>query len=127
LDELLRSGERWKNDAFGEGMSSVFGKWLTCLVMVEFNEVSHIYGPFGKRDSRLESRTLTHGSGSRKWEPVRVCAASQPWTATGGRSGLLTQDSDDEKRFVARADEKLTVFLELERVTRDSLRFLNPE
>jgi hypothetical protein len=34
---------------------------------------------------------------------------------------------DDGKRFVARSEEKLTAFLELERVTRESLRFLNPE
>jgi hypothetical protein len=32
---------------------------------------------------------------------------------------------DNGKRFVARSDEKLTAFLELERVTRESLRFLN--
>jgi hypothetical protein len=30
---------------------------------------------------------------------------------------------DNGKRFVVRADEKLTAFLELERVTRESLRF----
>ena len=29
--------------------------------------------------------------------------------------------------FIVRADEKLTVFLELERVTHESLRFLNAE
>jgi hypothetical protein len=34
---------------------------------------------------------------------------------------------DDGKRFVVRADEKLTVFLELQRVTRESLRFPNAE
>jgi hypothetical protein len=33
----------------------------------------------------------------------------------------------DGQRFVVHADEKLTVFLELERVTRESLRFLNAE
>jgi hypothetical protein len=33
----------------------------------------------------------------------------------------------DGKRFVVRAEEKLTAFLELERVTRDSLCFLNAE
>jgi hypothetical protein len=33
----------------------------------------------------------------------------------------------DRKRFIVRADEKLTAFLELERVTRESLRFQNPE
>jgi hypothetical protein len=34
---------------------------------------------------------------------------------------------DDGKRFVVRADEKLTAFLELEKVTRKSLRFQNTE
>jgi hypothetical protein len=33
----------------------------------------------------------------------------------------------NRKRFVVRADEKLIAFLELERVTRASLRFLNAE
>ena len=31
------------------------------------------------------------------------------------------------KRFIVRADEKLTAFLELERVTSESLRFPNHE
>ena len=34
---------------------------------------------------------------------------------------------DDGKRYVVRADEKLTAFFELERVTRESFRFLNAE
>jgi hypothetical protein len=34
---------------------------------------------------------------------------------------------DDGKRFVVRADDKLTAFLELERVTRESLRFPNAD
>jgi hypothetical protein len=34
---------------------------------------------------------------------------------------------DDGKRFVVRSDEKLTAFLELEKATRDSLRFQNAE
>jgi hypothetical protein len=33
----------------------------------------------------------------------------------------------DGKRFVVRADEILTAFLELEKVTRESLRFQNAE
>jgi hypothetical protein len=33
----------------------------------------------------------------------------------------------DGKRFVVHADEKLTAFLDLERVTRESLRFQNAE
>ncbi len=34
---------------------------------------------------------------------------------------------NDGKRCVAHADEKLTAFLELERVTREAFRFLNAE
>ena len=34
---------------------------------------------------------------------------------------------DDGKRYVVHADEKVTAFLELERVTRELLRFLNAE
>jgi hypothetical protein len=34
---------------------------------------------------------------------------------------------DDGKRFVVRADEKLAAFLELERVTCESLRFPNAD
>jgi hypothetical protein len=34
---------------------------------------------------------------------------------------------DDGNRFVVRADDKQTAFLELERVTRNSLRFHNAE
>jgi hypothetical protein len=41
------------------------------------------------------------------------------WIADAHRS--------DAKRFVVHAAEKLTAFLELERVTRESLRFPNAE
>ena len=34
---------------------------------------------------------------------------------------------DNGKRFIVTADEKLTAFLELERVARESFRFPNPE
>jgi hypothetical protein len=34
---------------------------------------------------------------------------------------------DDAKRFVVHADEKVSAFVELERVTRESLRFSMPE
>jgi hypothetical protein len=36
-------------------------------------------------------------------------------------------DRDNGKRFVVRSEEKLTVFLELKRATRESLRFQNAE
>jgi len=48
-------------------------------------------------------------------------------TPTGDKSSLPTRHRGDGKRFVARSDEKLTAFLELERVTRESLRSSNVE
>jgi hypothetical protein len=39
------------------------------------------------------------------WEP-------QPWIPKGEQSGLLTRIGNDGKRFVVRADEKLTAFFE---------------
>ena len=45
---------------------------------------------------------------------IGVGAACQPWTRTGKRS-LLQTGMAPEKRFVVRADEKLTAFLELAR------------
>ena len=40
---------------------------------------------------------------------------------------IVNAHRGDGKRFVVCADEKLTAFLELERVTRESLRFQNAE
>jgi hypothetical protein len=41
-------------------------------------------------------------------------AVCQPFLPRDERSGLQTQHRDDGKRFVVRADETLTAFLELE-------------
>jgi hypothetical protein len=53
------------------------------------------------------------------------------WVSTidceGRTIWIVDAHRDDEKRFIVRADEKLTAFLELERVTRESLRFPNAE
>jgi hypothetical protein len=38
---------------------------------------------------------------------------------------IVDAHREDGKRFISRADDKLTAFLELEKVTRESLRFLN--
>lgn len=43
-------------------------------------------------------------------------AVSQDLLRTGKRSELLTRTATTEKRFVVRADEKLSAFLELESV-----------
>jgi hypothetical protein len=40
---------------------------------------------------------------------------------------IVDAHRDDGKRFIVRADEMLTAFLELERVTSESFRFLHAE
>jgi hypothetical protein len=50
---------------------------------------------------------------------VMDCEGRTIWIADAHRG--------DGKRFVVRADQKLTAFLELERVTRESFRFSRRE
>jgi hypothetical protein len=51
-------------------------------------------------------------------KPVGRGAACQRWLARGARSGSQTPHRDG-KRFVVRADEKLTAFIELESSTSE--------
>jgi hypothetical protein len=45
-----------------------------------------------------------------------------------GRQFLVAAaEREDAGRFIVHADEKRTAFLELEKITRESLRFLNAE
>ena len=55
-------------------------------------------------------------------KPVGVWATSQPLISRGKQSGLTDAHRGDGKRFVVRADEKLTAFLDLERVARDEVK-----
>jgi hypothetical protein len=48
-------------------------------------------------------------------KPDLVGAASQPWILEGRTIWIADAHRDDGKRFVVRADEKLSAFLELER------------
>jgi hypothetical protein len=69
------------------------------------------------------------------WEIIADKLSASRWTwgcssqidATGRVLYKADAHRDDGKRFVVRADEKLTAFLELEKVTRESFRFLNAE
>ena len=47
--------------------------------------------------------------------------------AEGRTIWIADAHRDDGKRFVVRSEEKLTAFLELQRVTRESFRFPNAE
>jgi hypothetical protein len=53
------------------------------------------------------------------------------WSSDTDSAGRLLFTADahrgDGKRFVVHADQMLSAFVELERVTRESLRFLNAE
>jgi hypothetical protein len=49
------------------------------------------------------------------------------WELNGQTIWIADAHRDDGKRFIVRSEEKLTAFLELERITRESLRFQNAE
>src|SRR6266487_3852301 len=58
-------------------------------------------------------------------KPVGVGAAFQRWILAGGTIFVADAHRDDGKRFVVRADEKLTAFVELESAIRGHLRKRN--
>jgi hypothetical protein len=67
------------------------------------------------------------------WEIIPDNLSASGWSCvsaidSNGRT-IFVADAhrDNGKRFIVTADEKLTAFLELQRVTRESFRVLNPE
>ena len=71
----------------------------------------------------------------RYWEIIADKLSKAGWSwgcvATVDREGrtlwIVDAQRDNGKRFVARSDEKLTAFLELGRITHESLCFLKTE
>jgi hypothetical protein len=59
--------------------------------------------------------------------PAGHGAAFQRLIPPGKQSSLLMHIRDDGKRFIVSVNEKLTALLELEKVTRESLRLSNTE
>ena len=55
------------------------------------------------------------------------CGCVSALDSDGRTIWIADAHRDDGKRFVVRSEEKLTAFLELESVTRESLRFQNAE
>jgi hypothetical protein len=51
-------------------------------------------------------------------KPVGVWAGLQPWIPRGEQSGLQDAHRSDGKRFIVRANEMLSAFLELESAIR---------
>jgi hypothetical protein len=77
-------------------------------------------------DYRLGSRLLVSFGAAKN--PLRLLSRCSHLWDRGGRIFFVADaHCDDGKRFVVRADEKVTAFLELEKVTRGSLRFQNAE
>jgi hypothetical protein len=65
-----------------------------------------------------------------QWKPVSSeaiwsCGCVSAVDRDGRTIWIADAHRDNGKRFVVHADERLTAFLELERVTRESLRFSN--
>jgi hypothetical protein len=68
------------------------------------------------------------------WEIIADNLSKAGWSwgcvatvdANGRTTFVADAHRDDNQRFVVHADEKLTAFLELERVTRESFRFSEP-
>jgi uncharacterized protein (DUF1015 family) len=69
------------------------------------------------------------------WEIIADKLSASGWSwgcvsavdSHGRTIWIVDAHRDNGKRFIVRADEKLTAFLELERVTHESFRFLNAE
>ena len=69
----------------------------------------------------------------KNWELVADKLSKSGWSlgwvsavdSSGRTIFVVDAHRGDGKRFVVRAHEKLTAFLELERVTRESLRFVD--
>jgi hypothetical protein len=60
-------------------------------------------------------------------KPAGVGGCVSAIDSSGRPIWIADAHRDDGKRFVVRADEKLTAFVELERVTRESFRFSRRE
>jgi hypothetical protein len=71
----------------------------------------------------------------RYWEIIAYNLSASGWSSgcvsavdcEGRTIWIADAHRDNEKRFVVHADEKLTAFLDLQRVTRESFRFPNAE
>ena len=69
------------------------------------------------------------------WEIIANNLSTSGWSwgcvsaidSDGQTIWITDAHRDDGQRFVVRSEEKLTAFLELERVTGESLRSLNAE
>ena len=90
-----------------------------------------------QKNRKAQPRCSTKRSHARRkmkyWEIVADNLSKVGWSlgwvsaidSNGGTIWMVDAHRGDGKRFIAHADEKLTAFLELERVTRESLCFLN--
>jgi hypothetical protein len=69
-----------------------------------------------------EKHAVQHGEKARNSLGLNYKSAALDQLSYAGKNAA---HRDDGKRFVMHADEKLTAFLELEKVTRESSRFPN--
>jgi hypothetical protein len=74
----------------------------------------------------ISSKRIRFTAGTGEPDPRKALrfACCLPNCPTNQKQKQPDQPRDDGKRFVVHSDEKLTAFLGLERVTRESLHFL---
>ena len=63
----------------------------------------------------------------RKWSTIPKARCVSAIDSNGRTIWIADAHRGDGKRFIVHADEKLSAFVELERVSRESLRFPNVE
>ncbi len=79
----------------------------------------------------MTARRIAARNGMQNWEIIADNLSKAGWSwgcvsaadSEGRTIWIADAHRDDGKRFIVRADEKLTAFVELERVTRESFRF----
>jgi hypothetical protein len=94
----------------GAGSRPRFNISAPAVELPWFGDVSATVAPW----TALSVVRVITGQSSLTISATPVGAVSQRLIPTGERSGLQTHARDDGKYFVVRADEKLTVFVELE-------------
>jgi hypothetical protein len=83
-----------------------------------FNQFLKGHKAFVEEQRKVQGSTR-RSSPTNSARRVGVWGGSQRLIPTSEQSGLLTHTATTERDFVVRADEKLTAFLELERITHE--------
>jgi hypothetical protein len=104
-------------------------------MVVTLGHISHICGNSKHKPKPHDAAQGQIAAVKRYWEIIADNLSKDGWSwgrvatldSNGRTIWIADAHRDDGKRFVVRADEKLTAFLELEKVTRESFSFPSAE